>query len=378
MNIFRLLLFWMLWYFAFSIRTVISPLLPLIQSNLSLSQATAGGLYLFMAGGNTFSVLLAGHIALKIGYKRLLLISFLSLSLLLAAFSYTNSYIAISAILFFLGFASGLYLPCAIPMLTASFERKHWGKTIGFHETAAGFSLLSVPFFVALLLGLVEWRTIFLLMAAATIGVTTAFWKMTPNPPPERKKSIPIGTLLRRTDFWVILILWVCCAMLSIGIYNIIPLFLVNEKGLLLEQANMAFSLSRIGGFSGQIAIGFFLDRYSTRKILFILMVASGVFTLAVAITETYWIIIAMLLLQGTFCVVFYPVGIVAISKVTKPEERAIFTGTIMAISGMLGIGLTPFMMGAIADQWSFQVGFVILGLLALAVCPLVRLLRDL
>jgi hypothetical protein len=39
---------------------------------------------------------------------------------------------------------------------------------------------------------------------------------------------------------------------------------------------------------------------------------------------------------------------------------------------------LTPFLMGAIADQWNFQVGFVILGVLALAVCPLVRLLRDL
>lgn len=378
MNIFRLLMFWMLWYLAFSIRTVISPLLPLIQSNLSLSQATAGGLYLFLAGGNTFSVLLAGHIALKIGYKRLLLISFLSLSLLLAAFSHVNSYVTISVLLFFMGVASGLYLPCAIPMLTATFERRHWGKAIGFHETAAGFNLLSIPFFVTLLLVAVEWRTIFPLMAAATLLVTAIFWKMTPSPPPERKQSVPTSTLLRRTDFWVILTLWVCCAMLSIGVYNIIPLFLVNEKGLLLKQANLAFSVSRIGGFAGQTVIGFFLDRYSTRKILLVLMVASGVFTLAVAITETYWIIITMLLLQATFCVVFYPVGIVAISKVTQPEERAIFTGTIMAISGMLSIGLTPFLMGAIADQWSFQVGFVILGLLALAVCPLVRLLRDL
>lgn len=107
-------------------------------------------------------------------------------------------------------------------------------------------------------------------------------------------------------------------------------------------------------------------------------MVASGVFTLAIAITEVHWVLIVMLLLQGAFCVVFYPVGIVAIAKVTQTEKRGIFTGTIMAVSSLLGIGFIPFIMGIIADRWSFQVGFMLLGLLTLAICPLVRLLRDL
>jgi MFS transporter, NNP family, nitrate/nitrite transporter len=378
MKLFRLLLFWALWYLAFSTRTVISPLLPLIQNNLSLSQATAGGLYLFMAGGSTLAVSLAGHIALRIGYKRLILISFCLLTAMLAGFSRAEGYWSISAILFFIGIASGLYLPCAIPMLTATFERNDWGKAISFHETAAGFSLLSVPFIIALLLGLVEWRTIFVLMAAATVLITAIFWRMTPNPLPERSRSMPVTNLLRRVDFWVILILWVFCGMLSMGIYNIIPLFLVNEKGMLLEQANRVFSISRIGGFVGQVAIVFFLDRFSTRKLLYFLTAAGGFFTVTVAITQTHWLLVVLLLLQGTFCVVFFPVGIVAIAKVTQPEERGVFTGTIMAVSGLLGIGVTPFLLGAIADLWSFQVGFIILGVFTLAICPLARLLRGL
>jgi MFS family permease len=147
---------------------------------------------------------------------------------------------------------------------------------------------------------------------------------------------------------------------------------------MLLEQANRVFSISRIGGFVGQVAIVFFLDRFSTRKLLYFLTAAGGFFTVTVAITQTHWLLVVLLLLQGTFCVVFFPVGIVAIAKVTQPEERGVFTGTIMAVSGLLGIGVTPFLLGAIADLWSFQVGFIILGVFTLAICPLARLLRGL
>ncbi len=377
MKLVRLLLFWGLWYLAFSSRSVISPLLPLIQDSLSLTQATAGGLFLFLAGGSTLAVSAAGHIALKIGYKRLILISFWMLAAMLFGLSRADSYWTISAALLFTGIASGLYLPCAIPMLTGTFERKDWGKAIGFHETAAGFSLLSVPFIIALMLGVFHWRTVFIIMAAATALMTIAFWSITPDPLPERGTRLSLAALLKRTEFWVILILWVSCGMLSMGIYNIIPLFLVNEKGMLLEQANRVFSLSRIGGFAGQVAIGFFLDRYSTRSLLAVLTAASGVFTIAMALAGTHAVLTAVLLLQGTFCVVFFPVGIVAIAKVTRSEERGIFTGTIMAVSGLLGIGVTPFLLGAIADAWSFQWGFIILGLLTVAISPLARLLKG-
>ena len=52
MRIFRLCLFWSLWYFAFSPRTIISPLLPLIQETLALTQASAGALYLRITSYN--------------------------------------------------------------------------------------------------------------------------------------------------------------------------------------------------------------------------------------------------------------------------------------------------------------------------------------
>lgn len=377
MPIFRLCLFWGLWYLAFSSRTIISPLLPLIQNELTLTQASTGALYLFMACGTSLAVFAAGHLALFFGYKRLILISFWLLAVAFTALSFASTYLTIGIVLLLFGIASGLYLPSAVPMLTTLFERQHWGKIIGFHETAAGFSLVSIPFIIAMLLGLMEWRTIFLLFAAAITAMIIVFHGCVPAMQADKKKSVSIAHLLKRREFIAILILWVSCGTLSMGIYNIIPLFLVNEKGYTLEQANQLFSLTRIGGFAGQILIGFFLDRYSVRTILFLLTLAGGLATICVALVASPLVLSMVLLLQATFCVVFFPVGIVAIAKVTEPQERGIFTGVIMGVSGLTAIGITPFLLGAIADISSFQIGFIFLGTLTLAICPMAFKIRK-
>jgi MFS family permease len=73
----------------------------------------------------------------------------------------------------------------------------------------------------------------------------------------------------------------------------------------------------------------------------------------------------------------FFPAGTDAISKLTTPEERGLYTGAVMAVSMMVGIGIAPTLFGAIADAWSFQAGIYLLGFGTLAVCSLLLFLRD-
>lgn len=377
MKLSRLFLFWGLWYLAFSSRSIISPLMPLIEEALSIGHASAGGLYMFMAVGNTLAVALAGFIALKIGYKQLIVISFCLLSVSLAGLIFAHNYWMFGALLFLTGIFSGIYLPCAVPIITTAFEREHWGKALAFHETAAGFSFLSVPFIIAFLLGLVPWRIIFCLTAIAIILITLTFWVSAPTPQAEEKKKVRNDTIIKRPEFWIIALIWIVCAIASVGIYNIVPLFLVSERAMALEQANRLFSLSRVGGFIGQIFVGFFLDRYSTKKILFILVGASGIFTIGMALAQSHWLLVTMLFLQASFCVIFFPVGIMTISKVTTVEERGVFTGTIMSMSGIMSVGVTPFALGAIADVADFGLGLLLVGVVTLCVCPLVWWLKG-
>lgn len=377
MKIAQLLLFWGLWYLAFTTRSLISPFLPILEGEFAINHATAGGLLFFTAAGGTLALALTGRLSLWVGYKRLIAWSFVLSAAALVGLFYAPTYPAFAFFLFCFGVGGGFYLPCAIPILTAVFRREHWGKAISVHETAAGFSILSIPLLVSFGLSVMPWRFLFLVLAGLFILLVGVFWLKGPDPKPRQRTGFGLAALMRKSDFWVIMILWTTSATGVMGVYNIVPLFLVDEKGMTIEAANQLLSLSRVGGFVGQIVIGFFMDRFKVKSILAFLTLASGISSLGLAVVHPHWLLAVMLVLQGTFCVVFFPAGIVTISKLTRPEERTHYSGAIMAVSGVIGLGIAPALFGAIADVYNFQLGLSLLGLGTLMVCPLIIALRD-
>jgi NNP family nitrate/nitrite transporter-like MFS transporter len=369
MKLLLLVLFWALWYLNFSSRTILAPLLPLIEDALSINHAMAGGFFFAFSVGYTIALLGSGLTALRIGYKKSILLSFIILVLCYSALGLATSYRLFMTIMFFMGISSGFYLPCAIPLITAAFPRAHWGKAISVHETAAGFSILSLPFLTVLALRFIQWRTIFWVLAAACLAIIFFLMAFLPDPRPLREQKDRLSVVLRRKEFWIIGALWVSCAMASIGIFNIVPLFLVKERGIAMDLANTIFGFSRAGGFVGQIAIGFILDRFAIKKLLYFLTLASGLTTIGLALSQAYWLLVGMLFLQATFSVVFFPVGLMAIARVTRQSERSLFTGALMSFSSIIGLGLSSVMLGAVADVWSFQIGILALGILITLSC---------
>ena len=58
-NVTLLFLLWSLWYLAFATRTIVAPILPLVETELVINHTRAGGLYLFSGLGATIACLLA-------------------------------------------------------------------------------------------------------------------------------------------------------------------------------------------------------------------------------------------------------------------------------------------------------------------------------
>jgi MFS family permease len=149
----------------------------------------------------------------------------------------------------------------------------------------------------------------------------------------------------------------------GLGLYNVIPLFIVREKGIYLEMANTIFGVSRVGSLFVVLIAGFLVDRFGVKKILFLVFLITGLSTIGVAAAQALPFLVAMLALQATVSSLFFPVALVAISKLTDFHERSIFTGTTVAIGVVVGVGLTPLILGAVADFWNFESGILVLGL---------------
>jgi MFS family permease len=223
MKIFLLFVFWCLWFLNFSVRLVISPLLPLIEDEFALSHAFAGGIFFFIYSGSILAVFSSGYISIRIGYKRSIAATYLILIVTLFCLRYAQNYLSFAFLCFFLGVGVGMYLPCAIPLITAIFDPGKWGKAISFHETAAGLSFLAIPLLTVFALQYFHWTSLFLILSGSCLIVVMAFSLFSPDPRPVKEKKQACHS---------------SCAVRSFG-----SLLLSGHLLLLTAQASITLSL---------------------------------------------------------------------------------------------------------------------------------------
>ena len=90
-----------------------------------------------------------------------------------------------------------------------------------------------------------------------------------------------------------------------------------------------------------------------------------------------FLLLLAILFFQATFSVVVFPVVLIVVSKISSQNERGMYTAITMAAAGIFGPGLSPIVLGAIADVWSFQTGILMVGVLTTASCICIRWLNE-
>ena len=378
MNILFLLLFWSLWFLNFSTRTVLSPLLPIFESELHISHALAGSIFLFLAVGYTSSLLASNWFTPRIGFKKSIAAGFLVLTGGLVALVFTRTYWGLGAVAFVLGFGAGLYLPSALPLLTSTIHPDKWGKAIAFHETAATSSILVIPLLAAAALRFLHWKWLVAALSGLCLVATIVFLARSPDLRPKEEEKTPFSRVLRRRSFWIMAALWSFAAAGGLGLYNLMPLFLVNERGLPIDLANSIFGLSRIGGLVVTFLAGFLIDRFGVKRVLLISLLASGFSITGIALAESFPLLVTMLVFQATSIPVFFPAGLVAVSKLTGFGDRSAFAGATVAVGVVFGMGIAPTLLGTAADLWSFQAGMLVQGLLTMGACFLLKSLRGL
>ncbi|NIS69818.1 MAG: MFS transporter [Proteobacteria bacterium] len=377
MKILLLFIFWNLWFLNFSSRTVFSPLLPIIEEELRLTHAMAGSIFIFSSVGYTATLVLAGFLSPRFGHKRIVVAGFLVVSIAYLFMRDAQSYWSLALSVLLIGVGSGIYIPSIIPIITAIFHPQRWGKAIAFHDTGASFNIFAVPILVALSLRFFHWRTLFLILSSACLAGVFFFWLFSPDPRTHEEQGFRFRDIIWRRDFWIMAMFWISAASATIGVYSIIPLFLVDERGMTLELANTIFGASRFGGIFVTLLAGILADRYGTKRILFLTFLLTGISTIGLALARHFPFLVTMLVLQASLPLAFFPVGLLSIAKLTTFKERSVFTGASMALGVIVGIGLTPFGLGAVADAWSFEIGILALGILTVLPTLFLRRLKG-
>jgi len=378
MKLLPLLIFWCLWFLNFSTRTIFSPLLPLIEDSLSISHGAVGGLFTSYGVGYALALVVAGRFVSSWGYKRVVVLGFVGMGLVLLCFQWAESYLVLHALFLSLGFAAGTYMPSIVSIITETYDHRHWGKAIGIHDSAASLSIFSAPILITLGLQLLPWRRLLLFLGLPCLVFPIFFWKVSREPMQDHsRQGVRYIDLFRRRGTWIMALLWMVSAASNLGGYSILPLYLIKERGMDFALANTLFGVSRVGGISVSILTGFLTDRYGYRRMLKWSILTTGLSTVLLALSSNLTQILISLILQATFSLAFFPAGLAAISKLTPFSERSAVLGMTLALGVVLGTGGAPFILGLVADRFSFQVGIFWLGVLTTLSALAVKFLKD-
>jgi len=367
----------LIFFIHFIARQLAGPMLPAMQKELAISHSVAGLFILFMGTGFFLSQLAAAFLTARFGYKLCIVLSLLGAAGAMSMVGLMGSLWALFLGFFLLGITSGLYVPSGIALISVLVRSQDWGKAMGIHELAPNFALILAPFFATAILAVDSWRSGYLALAGflAAMGAAYARWGADVH----TRGSVPdiqkIKEVAGNPAFWGLAGLVSLAVGLETGVYAVLPLFLVNERGFELITANRLLGFSRIPGLGIVLLSGWITDRLSPGTTLRLALFFTGVTVILLGLGPRD-ISVFTLFAQGAITPCLFPPILSAASGKSTPENRALTISLSLAVGPILGGGLVPAGIALAGDLGSFGLGLALMGALVIAGVLLVRMLE--
>ena len=366
-----------LFYLGFVSRILFAPLMPAIENDLGIGHGQAGGLFLLISVGYMLAPACSGLISSRFDHSGTLRFSAWLVGFALLAFSLIDNIWGMGLLLLLIGFAGSLHLPSAIATITAEIQKSDWGKGLSVHQCAPPLSFVTAPLIAALLLRWYSWRQILLVWAILCL-VSALLYTLRGRGGEFPGRVVNIANMKQvfaSRSFWIMVVLLSMAFSGNSGIFAMLPLFLVHERGYDLASANTLIGLSQLSGIAVVFAAGWLSDRIGQKRMMGGSLLATGILTLLLPWTAGGMLIL-VLFLQAATLTAFFPAGFAALSRVALPSLRSVTSALGPPLAFLVGGGLMPTVIGYLADLHSFVAGIRVAGSFILLGCLLVMFLR--
>lgn len=357
-----------IFFLNFTVRIIFAPLMPTIMADMSFTPDDAGSFFLIIASGYFISLFSSGFVSSVLKHKKTISLNAVAggTAIIIAAMS--QNLLNLKAGLFILGLSTGLYLPSGMAMLTACADQKNWGKVMGIHEMAPNLSFLLIPVLCEGLLLWMSWRSVLILFGAASIlfGMAFYFFYRAEDFPGQAPKISALKYLMSTPSFWMMMVLFSLGVAGTLGVYSMLPLYLVKARGMVQAEANTLITLSRILTLFMALLAGWITDRMGEKRTLACVLLVTGAQTLSIGLF-TGPALKMVIFLQPLAAVCFFPPAFAALSRICAPEYRNVVISFNIPAAFWIGGGLVPNIIGLLGEKGYFHAGFILFGALVLS-----------
>jgi NNP family nitrate/nitrite transporter-like MFS transporter len=344
-------------------RIILSPLMPAVEKDLKIGHDEAGSLFLIISLGYCVGLLASGFVSSRLSHRKTIFLSSIAVGFGLMIVSLSHNLWAIRSGLIFLGMAAGFYLPSGIATVTELVRPEHWGKAIAIHELAPNLGYVIAPLLAEALLGLFSWRGVLSLAGVGSIiaGAVFILWGKGGTFPGEAPDSKTLRFLLTEPSFWIMIALFGLGIGASLGVYAMMPLYLVTERGMDRTWANTLVGSSRVLTMGSAILTGMVTDRIGPQKTLMGVFLAGGIVTMLVGLIPGSWII-PIVFLQSMLATAFFPPGFAALNRIGSGRIRNVAVSLTVPFGFLLGGGAIAAGIGVMGEIRSFAFGITFFG----------------
>jgi YNFM family putative membrane transporter len=358
-------------------RLVISPVVPLIADEFSVSNAAIGLALTGMWFAYASAQFPSGLFGDRIGERAVILIAVGGTAVASGLLALSPVFAVFVVFAFALGGVAGLHYSVATTLLSRRFE--DIGTAIGIHSAGAPVAGLLAPVAAAYVGTRISWRVAVALGTLTAVPSFLLFARAVdatePTRPGQRIRDridpAALAELLSRPPIAGAMVVSVLMAFVWQGTASFLPTFLVEHRSYSETTAGVVFSGYFVIQGVGQPGMGWLSDRFGRVPATagaaltgvggYVLYVTGpGLASVAVAT-----VLVGVAMSWGAAMLPLF------LDHMTAEEEGMGFglvrtTYMVLGATGSVGVGL-------LADVWDWRVSFLVLaGLQALVVCGLV------
>ena len=352
-----------IFFLNFISRIILAPLMPTIENDLGIGHGEAGAIFFLISLGYFATLMGSGFFSSRLTHRKTIILSSMVSGAALLAVSISHTMCGIRIGLIIVGMAAGLYLPSGISTLTSLVRSRDWGKAIAIHEMAPNFGFVVAPLLSEALLRWLSWRHILILVgvASASSGLAFARFGRGGEFPGESPRPGTLGILVAEPSLWIMVTLFSLGIGASIGIYSMLPLYLVSERAMVSSWANYLVAISRISVLGIAFLSGVVTDRLGPKVAMGGVFLGTGLATFLLGVVPQSWIV-PVVFLQPMMAACFFPPGFAALSRIGPPHVRNISLSFALPPAFLLGGGAIPAGIGVLGEMGSFGLGISLVG----------------
>ena len=343
-------------------RLLVAPLLLRISDSLGISFDRASAFFITVSAGFVFGLLVSGSVASRLGHRWTIVAAIGVCGLAVTGLAAVSRPLVFHAGLFVAGLGSGLYPGSGIASLTALTPEVHHGKALAIHESGPNLAFLVAPILVAVLAPTMGWRGVFVVVGATALFAAVAFalFGRASSEPAEPPSFRNLTVFARSRSFWIISALFIVAACGAVGVFSVLPTYLVVEHGLSERLVNMLVGFSRVSSFGSILLAGSLTDRLGFRAVVSAVLGVTGVVTVLIGVASGT-ILLAAVFLQPMLIGAFFPVGMSALTRSSPPHARNLAVALAIPLANLVGSGIVPRIMSAAGAAGHFRLSFVLL-----------------